>query len=61
MIFAIFKPFMSQLTIDKIQVYGVGKEWERALLEEIDADQLPTHYGGVRIENNVNKVKKYYN
>ena len=52
---------MSQLTIDKIQVYGVGKEWERALLEEIDADQLPTHYGGVRIENNVNKVKKYYN
>lgn len=38
---------MHQATIDKIRIFGSDRqEWEKALLEEIDADQLPQHYGG---------------
>lgn len=38
---------MHQVTIDKICVYGFDKEeWTAALLKDIDADQLPAHYGG---------------
>lgn len=41
------KPFMHQATIEKIRIFGSDRqEWEKALLEEIDADQLPQHYGG---------------
>lgn len=41
------KPFMHQVTIDKVSVYGFNKEeWKTALLNEIDADQLPAYYGG---------------
>ena len=45
--FAVIKPILDQVTIDKIKVFGWDKaEWESALLEEIDADQLPFNYGG---------------
>ena len=38
---------MHQVTIDKVCVYGFDKnEWKSALLKDIDADQLPEHYGG---------------
>lgn len=41
------KPFMHQVTIDKVRVYGFNKdEWKAALLNEIDPDQLPAYYGG---------------
>jgi hypothetical protein len=41
------RPFMHQVTIDKVCVYGFDKnEWKSALLKDIDADQLPAHYGG---------------
>ena len=41
------KPFLHQVTLDKISVFGFDKnEWSAALLKEIDADQLPVHYGG---------------
>ncbi len=47
MIFNLMKPFMHQVTIDKVGVYGFDKnEWKAALLEEIEADQLPAYYGG---------------
>jgi len=50
-IFSIFynicKLILNKNTIDKIRIYGHDKEeWTRALLEEIDADQLPVYYGG---------------
>jgi len=41
------KMFLNQVTIDKFRVFGTNKEeWQAALLEEIDADQLPEFYGG---------------
>ena len=40
------KPFMHQATIDKMRIYGFNKEeWTAALLEEMEADQLPAFYG----------------
>ena len=39
------KPFMHQATIDKMKIFGSKDEWEAALLEEIEADQLPAFYG----------------
>lgn len=47
LLFAIVRPLMAQVTLDKIRVFGSDKsEWSAALLEDIDADQLPAHYGG---------------
>lgn len=41
------KPFLHQVTIDKVRVFGFNKdEWRAALSEEIDLDQLPAYYGG---------------
>ena len=41
------KPFLHQITLEKISVFGFDKkEWSAALLKEIDADQLPVQYGG---------------
>ena len=40
------KPFMHQATIDKMKIFGFNKdEWRAAILEEIEADQLPFYYG----------------
>ena len=40
------KPFMHQATIDKMKIFGsIKDEWEAAILEEIEADQLPLYYG----------------
>lgn len=41
------KPFMHQATIDKMRIFGFDKEeWTAAILEEVDADQIPAFYGG---------------
>ncbi|KAK4004697.1 SEC14-like protein 2 [Daphnia magna] len=46
-VFSMVKPFLHQVTLDKISVFGFDKnEWSAALLKEIDADQLPVYYGG---------------
>lgn len=46
-VFAMVKPFLSQVTLNKIRVFGQEPDkWKAALLEEINADQLPVHYGG---------------
>lgn len=38
---------MQKRTLDKIRIYDFdATRWKAALLEEIDADQLPVHYGG---------------
>jgi hypothetical protein len=38
---------LNKNTLDKIRIFGHDKEeWTKALLEEIDADQLPAYYGG---------------
>jgi len=45
--FAMIRPLLTQVTLDKIKFFGTDKsEWKAALLEDIDADQLPAYYGG---------------
>ena len=42
---------MHQNTLDKVRIFGTNKEeWTAALLEEIDADNLPLHYGGTMVD-----------
>ncbi len=39
------------MTIDKIKVFGANRaEWQSALLEEIEADQLPINHGGTQVD-----------
>ncbi|XP_046460612.1 SEC14-like protein 2 [Daphnia pulex] len=50
-IFNFLKPFMHQATLDKMRIFGHDKEeWAAALLEEIEADNLPLHYGGTMVD-----------
>lgn len=52
-LFNIAKPFMSKTTVETISIYGTDKnEWTRALLSEIDSDQLPDYYGGTLTDSN---------
>ncbi|XP_059350802.1 SEC14-like protein 2 [Daphnia carinata] len=52
-VFSMVKPFLHQSTLDKMSVFGFDKnEWSTALLKEIDADQLPVHYGGTMTDSN---------
>jgi len=46
--FAIIRPFLNEATANKVRIVGGsdGSQWAKTLLEEIDADQLPAHYGG---------------
>jgi hypothetical protein len=45
------KPFLHQATLDKIRIFGYDKEeWAAALLEEIEADNLPLYYGGTMVD-----------
>ena len=47
LMFAMIRPLLTQVTLDKVRLFGEDRnEWTSALLEEIDADQLPVHYGG---------------
>ena len=48
MAFAIIRPFLNEATANKVRIVGGsdGSQWAKTLLEEIDADQLPAHYGG---------------
>ncbi|KAL1443704.1 hypothetical protein MTO96_030212 [Rhipicephalus appendiculatus] len=39
------RPFMTQRTADKVNVYGKDG-WKSTLLDIMDADQLPVHWGG---------------
>lgn len=46
-LFAMLKPFVNETVLANMRVFGNDKtEWTSALLEEIDADQLPAFYGG---------------
>ena len=42
---------MHQNTLDKVRIFGTNKEeWTAALLEEIEAENLPLHYGGTMVD-----------
>ncbi len=50
-IYNFMRPFMHQNTLDKVRIFGTNKEeWTAALLEEIEADNLPLHYGGTMVD-----------
>nr|CAH0109445.1 unnamed protein product [Daphnia galeata] len=50
-VFNIVKPFLSSATLAKLRIFTHdAKAWKDALLEEIDSDQLPAHYGGTMID-----------
>ncbi|XP_046633155.1 SEC14-like protein 2 [Daphnia pulicaria] len=47
LMFTMVKPFVPECVLGTIKVFGGNKaEWNAALLEEIDADQLLAFYGG---------------
>ena len=57
MAFAIVKPLLSQVTLDKIKVFGTDQnEWQSALLQDIDADQLPACYDGTMTDPDGNPM-----
>lgn len=57
MLFAMIKPLLSPITLEKIRIFGSDKnEWQNSLLAEIDADQLPAHYGGTMIDPDGNPM-----
>jgi hypothetical protein len=55
--FSILQPFLHEVTINKIRVFGCDSDvWKSALLEEIDASQLPAQYGGTLDDPSINQV-----
>lgn len=47
----IVRPFLSDMTARKLALYGKDEQaWKKALLDEIDADQLPRHWGGTQTD-----------
>ncbi|EFX85496.1 hypothetical protein DAPPUDRAFT_300430 [Daphnia pulex] len=60
MVFSIVKPFLHQMTLDKINIFGFDKkEWSAALLKEIDAEQLPAQYGGTLTDLKASDPSKF--
>ena len=51
------KPLLSPVTLDKVRIFGSDKnEWKTSLLAEIDAEQLPAHYGGTMTDPDGNPM-----
>eukprot|EP00794_Sanderia_malayensis_P014099 gene14099-15571_t len=57
-LFALVKPFLSDATKQKIKVFGGN--WKQELLKNIDADQLPVHYGGTCYDANKDPMCSEY-
>ena len=47
LLYKLVTPFFHRNLVEQIRMYGCNREeWKAALLEEIEADQLPAYYGG---------------
>ncbi|XP_075542135.1 SEC14-like protein 2 [Dermacentor variabilis] len=47
----IIRPFLSDQTARKLVLFGKDEQvWKKALLDDIDADQLPRHWGGTQTD-----------
>ncbi|KAB7502607.1 SEC14-like protein 2 [Armadillidium nasatum] len=44
-VYNLVKPFLHENTIRKIRIYGYSG-WKEDILEEVDPDMLPAHFGG---------------
>ena len=43
----LLKPFLHERTKNKVSIYGSDSAaWKSAILQDVDADQLPVFYGG---------------
>ncbi|XP_063601788.1 SEC14-like protein 2 [Penaeus indicus] len=47
--YAVIKPFLHEVTLKKIRIFGYSG-WKEELLKDIEADQLPQHWGGSRVD-----------
>jgi len=52
MAFAVIKPFLSEVTLAKISVYGYS-DWSQPLHEAVEKSELPTHWGGHNTDNQI--------
>ncbi len=50
MMFSVIKPFMSQATLDKLQVFGSSSsdraKWVQIVQQRFPAESMPPHWGG---------------
>ncbi|KAF2366394.1 CRAL-TRIO lipid binding domain [Trinorchestia longiramus] len=53
--YAMLKPFLQEVTINKIQIFG-RTGWQELLLQDIDAEVLPKHWGGTRVDPDGNEM-----
>ena len=49
MAYALIKPFLHEVTLKKVQIFG-RTGWKEALLNDIDPEVLPKHWGGTRVD-----------
>ena len=48
-VFSMIKSLLNETTVNKFRVFDCNSEkWKAALLEEINANQLPVYYGGTQ-------------
>lgn len=47
--YAIIKPFLHEVTLKKIRIFG-HSGWKEELLKDIDPSQLPQHWGGTKTD-----------
>lgn len=54
MFFGLLKPFIHEIDFPKITIFASKDEGTAALLDEIEADQLPIIYGGTMTDSDGN-------
>jgi hypothetical protein len=51
LLYSMIKPFMHEKTRNKVQIYSYDPaQWQAALLEDIDPEELPACYGGTKTD-----------
>lgn len=51
--FSVVKKFMHEYTISKIKIHGSDtKKWQAQILQIVDKDQIPVHFGGTMVDEN---------
>jgi len=59
MLLSFVRPVLATKTYEKIKVFGCNvDEWQSALLEIIDADQLPVEFGGTKDEEEAEEAEE---
>jgi hypothetical protein len=50
LLFSLIRPVMHEATAKKFALYSKNDNWKKAILSEVDADQIPVYYGGTRTD-----------